>query len=185
MSHSLGYRKAVGTAKELGTPLPVDEARESASASEESSEDEAGLKYLRIFTEVDDQKYAVFCEYGVNRKFTCYLVADNEIHLNVTVPVPADGLITHAGFHAVQGPRLQPLDEDFYFKAPADRRFAVVQGEANKSANYYPNNVFPQWVYFVFLLEEMRKDVVVETNVDFLSNLNMMVEKAKSGQQSS
>jgi len=58
------------------------------------------------------------------------------------MPVPDDLLIIDAGFHAAQGTRLEPLDEDFYFRAPEGRRFSIHQKESSKKPVYYLITIF-------------------------------------------
>jgi hypothetical protein len=135
---------------------------------------------MRIFTEHDETKFSILAEFGINRRFTAILVADFEVELNVKVPIPPDELIIAAGYHAVGGERLAPLDEEFYFQAPAGRRFAVAQGAQNKEAVYFPNPEFPEWVVFTFALERLREEIKVETNVNFRDNLEKLKKNVKS-----
>lgn len=137
------------------------------------------MKYLRIFTQTDDSSFAVFAEYGINRKYTAKLTSDTDVELKVIIPIPPDQLISQAGYHAVQGARLSDVEEEFYFEAPEGRRFSVNQDE-HKKATYYPNDLFPQWVYFKFELEKERKEFEVATDVDFQANLFALQEKVNT-----
>lgn len=132
---------------------------------------------MRIFTESDEKKFA---EYGINRKFTAKVVSDEEVELNVKMPVPDDLLISKAGFHAVQGTRLEALDEDFYFQAPEGRRFSVLQGEKSKKATYYPEQEFPEYVIFNFTLEPLREILEVKSEVNFKENLEKLRSSKKA-----
>ena len=96
------------------------------------------------------------------------------------MPIPPDQLISQAGYHAVQGERLNEIEEEFYFDAPEGRRFSVNQDESHQKAYYYPDAMFPQWVFFKFDLEKERKEFVVETNVDFQANLQALRDLASN-----
>lgn len=180
---SPGYAKTIQDAANFGERLPtaIDEPFDDESASEHGNTT-SGTKYLRIFSESDEEKVGIFCEYGINRKFRTRLVSDNEVELHIEIPIPPDPLVLRAGFHALQGPRLAGLSEDFYFPSPSGRRFAVDQEEENKKPKYYPNASFPQWVYFVFALEHLREELVVETTVDFMQNLESLQAQAAANQ---
>lgn len=174
----LGYDNARNVAEKESFAGDVGGVEESEE-EEEAEEQESAAKYLRLFTESDDQKFSVFAEFGINRKFTAKLVADYEVELNVQLPVPPDELIIAAGYHAVQVDRLDELDEDYYFQAPEGRRFSVIQGPQSRKPSYFPNEQFPEWVIFTFQLEPKREEVKVSSNVNFRENLLKLQRQAE------
>lgn len=164
-------------ARSIASPSQIsDEAQEAAGEPEESADDinMVGLKYLRIFTEMDEFKFAIFAEYGVNRKISIALTSDTEVELSLRIEIPEDALINFAGFHALKGPRMDELNEDFYFSAPEGRRFSALQPEEYKKPRYFPNEQFPLWVVFILGLEPPREELNVEAKVDFLANLEKL-----------
>jgi hypothetical protein len=158
--------------------VPIDEPM----TEEDISEDESlyAFKFLRIFTTSDESSFSIFAEYGMLRKYVATLVADDEIELNIKMPVPPDDLIIKAGYHAVKVQRLEEFDEDYYFQAPAGRRFAPVQKETNKAPIYYPSNDFPEWVVFKFDLEAELVEFSVAADVDIHENLQKLIAKTRN-----
>lgn len=159
---------------------PLPETMNEDEEESEESESEIILKYLRVFPEYDDEKYAIFCEYGFNRNYTAKLVEDNEIELRLHMNIPPDNLLSENGFHAVKASvKLDEMNEDFYFDAPEGRRFALVQGEESKLPHYFPNKIFPEWVVFTFKLEPQRVEVEVKADVNVLENIKNMQQQLK------
>jgi hypothetical protein len=146
-----------------------EEEEEDDEEEDEKEEDELAMKLLRIFLKSNDQFMVIFAEYGWCRKFKVEIQNDLEIIFTVSIDIPPDELFQSAGFHALDA-NLKGFDKRFKFFVPEGRRLSRTVND-KVSTHYYPDESFPEWVFFKINLQPLGLQLEAEANVDLKDNI--------------
>jgi hypothetical protein len=168
-TNNLGYAKSKKIAKTAGKELEddillTDEAEEEEDEAENGELNLAG-KYFRFFTHSEGENFALFVEHGINREIEATLSPDHHsIDLNVKIPLPPDGLLQAAEFHASTA-HLNEVDEIFQIDSPKKL------DPTTKKMIHYPKPNLPVWVIFWYKFAVEKEEVVDKCTVDLSSLL--------------
>jgi hypothetical protein len=148
-----------------------DNEEDDDDDEEEDEEDDEvlSLKLLRIFLKSNDQFLVVFAEYGWGRRFKVEIQNDLEIIFNISIDIPPDELFQVAGFHALDA-NINGFEKSFKFYAPEGRRISRTIDD-KVTTNYYPDENFPEWVFFKIKLQPLGLELAAEAKVDLKDNI--------------
>jgi hypothetical protein len=162
LGYSKGKRIAKSSGKELEEEILSDD--ESSSSTEDVVENLAA-KFFRFFTHNERDEFALFVEHGINRVIEALLSPDHHsIDLTVKIPLPPDGLLQAAGFHASTA-HLEEVNEVFKIDAPKKL------DSTSKKVIYYPNAEVPIWMVFWYKFVEEKEEAVDKCSIDLSSKL--------------
>lgn len=143
-----------------GEPYLEDDAEDYDEVDTGYSEYEVASKFIRVFTQEEDNYFCIFLELGVEDRIVQLTITNenSEIELSYKVPAPADALILAAGLHATKAD-VEETWEIFYF-----RPTKLLTGECEQIP--YPATV-PTWMIFKYKLVEQKPNAPITANLHF------------------
>ncbi len=165
LSDKIGYGDAVKVAENSKKEIADEQEDDEDEEEEDLDGTEIASKYVRFFSHVEGNLFALFVECGLDRIIKAFVLDHTAIELQFIIPLPSDKLLHKAGFQHAAKFSLQDTRGTFIIKAPARLK-------NDKEVVYFPSQETPLWVVFKYKIEEEKvQEEAFELKVDLLEKL--------------